>query len=56
MEVYITKFITIYNRAYKSYEVMLFTEKLNSKFLIRVPKNIFANQRIKIKVRTKSSK
>ena len=45
----ITKFIAIYDRAYKSYELMLFTEKLNSKFLIRVPKNTFANQRRKIK-------
>ena len=45
----ITKFIAIYDRAYKSYELMLFTEKLNSKFLIRLPKNTFAKQRRKIK-------
>ena len=45
----ITKFIAIYDRAYKSYELMLFTEKLNSKFLIRVPKNTFIQQRRKIK-------
>ena len=44
-----TKFIAIYDRAYKSFELMLFTEKLNSKFLIRVPKNRFIKQRRKIK-------
>ena len=45
----ITKFITVYDRGYKSVELMLFTENLNSKFLIRLPKNTFATQRRKIK-------
>ena len=45
----ITKFITVYDRGYKSIELMIFTEKLNSKFLIRLPKNSFKNQRRKTK-------
>jgi len=45
----ITKFITIYDRGYKSIELILFTEKLNSKFIIRLTKNSFINQRRKIK-------
>lgn len=40
----IKKFITIYDRGYKSIELMLYTEKLNSKFLIRLPKNAFYKQ------------
>lgn len=45
----ITKFITIYDRGYKSIELMLFTEKLNSKYVIRLTKNSFEKQRRKIK-------
>ena len=45
----ITKFIAVYDRGYKSIELMLYTEKLNSKFLIRLPKNTFEKQRRKIK-------
>ena len=49
----ITKFIAIYDRGYKSIELMLYTEKLNSKFLIRIPKNTFKKQRRKIKGKDK---
>lgn len=45
----ITKFITVYDRGYKSIELMLFTEKLNSKYVIRLTKNSFEKQRRKIK-------
>lgn len=45
----ITKFITIYDRGYKSVELMLFTEKLKSKFIIRLPKTAFSKERRKIK-------
>ena len=49
----ITKFIAIYDRGYKSIELMIYTEKLNSKFLIRIPKNTFKKQRRKIKGKDK---
>ena len=45
----IKKFIAVYDRGYKSIELMLFTEKLESKFLIRLPKNTFAKKRRQIK-------
>lgn len=45
----IQKFITIYDRGYKSIELMLYTEKINSKFLIRLPKKAFSNQIGRIK-------
>ena len=45
----LSDFIEVYDRAYKSIDLMLFTEKMNSKFLIRLPKNTFANKRRKIK-------
>ena len=45
----ITKFITIYDRGYTSIELMLFTEKLNSKFIIRLTKNAFKKKRRQIK-------
>ena len=45
----ITKFITIYDRGYKSFELMLYTEKLDSKFLIRLTKNSFQKERRKVK-------
>ena len=44
----IEKLITIYDRGYNSLELMLFTEKLNSKFLIRLTKKDFIKQRRKI--------
>lgn len=37
----ITKLITIYDRGYPSIELMAKTIDLNSKFLIRLPKNVF---------------
>ena len=40
----ITKVITIYDRGYASIELMAKTIDLNSKFLIRLPKNVFAHQ------------
>lgn len=40
----ITKFITIHDRGYKSIELMLFTENLNSKYVIRLTKTAFKNQ------------
>ena len=40
----ITKLITIYDRGYPSIELMVKTIDLNSKFLIRLPKNIFRHQ------------
>ena len=45
----IEKFITIYDRGYKSIELMLYTEKLNSKFIIRLPKNAFSKQIKRVK-------
>ena len=44
----IEKMITIYDRGYNSVELMLYTEKLNSKFLIRLTKNNFIKQRRRI--------
>ena len=43
------KFITIYDRGYVSLELMLNTEELGSKYLIRLKKNSFINQRKYIK-------
>ena len=40
----ITKVITIYDRGYPSIELMTKNIDLNSKFLIRLPKNVFAHQ------------
>lgn len=40
----IKKLITIYDRGYSSIELMLKTINLDSKFLIRLPKNVFKNQ------------
>ena len=40
----IKKFIAIYDRAYKSVELMLHTEQLESKFLIRLPLNTFSKE------------
>ena len=45
----IKKFISVYDRGYNSIELMIFTEKIDSKFLIRLPKNNFAKQRRQIK-------
>ena len=45
----IEKFIAIYDRAYTSIELMMFTKQLNSKFVIRLKKNTFKNQRRLIK-------
>ena len=44
----VEKLITIYDRGYSSVELMLFTEKLNSKFLIRLTKKDFISQRNRI--------
>ena len=41
----IRKFITIYDRGYVSLELMLNTEEMGSKYLIRLKKNSFINQR-----------
>lgn len=41
----IRKFITIYDRGYVSLELMLNTEEIGSKYLIRLKKNSFINQR-----------
>ena len=41
----IRKFITIYDRGYVSLELMLNTEGMGSKYLIRLKKNSFINQR-----------
>lgn len=38
------KFITIYDRGYSSIELMMKTIDLGSKFLIRLPKNVFKHQ------------
>lgn len=40
----IEKIITIYDRGYPSTELMVKTMDLNSKFLIRLPKNVFKRQ------------
>ncbi|OEC99298.1 hypothetical protein A9505_03915 [Methanobrevibacter sp. A27] len=40
----IKKLITIYNRGYHSIELMVKTIDLGSKFLIRLPKNVFKHQ------------
>ena len=40
----ITKLLTIYDRGYPSIELMTKNIDLNSKFLIRLPKNVFAHQ------------
>ena len=37
----ITKLITVYDRGYPSIELMMKTIDLDSKFLIRLPKNVF---------------
>lgn len=37
----ITKLITVYDRGYSSIELMMKTIDLDSKFLIRLPKNVF---------------
>lgn len=41
----ITKFITIYDRGYVSLELMLNTEEMGSKYLIRLKKNSFIKQK-----------
>lgn len=40
----ITKFISVYDRGYASIRLMLKIMDLNSKFLIRLPKNVFKHQ------------
>ena len=40
----IKKLITIYDQGYPSIELMMKTIDLNSKFFIRLPKNIFKHQ------------
>lgn len=45
----ITKLITIYDRGYNSIELMIKTEDLGSKFLIRLRSNTFKNQVKKMK-------
>ena len=45
----IRKLITIYDRGYNSIELMMKTEELGSKFLIRLRSNTFKNQVKKMK-------
>ena len=45
----IKKFIAIYDRGYKSIELMMYTDNLESKFLIRLPLNTFTKELRKVK-------